>query len=159
VALLRIPHCRDNRLTDGGKVVSLTPCHALRPRNISYPLTSFSLLRLNLSVVGTRPQTIFRGLLILSSWKATALFRASVRQVKVKVKVTLRLTVSQSVCLGVEPKYGTFDQRFFFFKVTVLSFFGAPSLTRGWVCHVSVFVIEVYSSLSFLQNIYIYITP
>jgi hypothetical protein len=26
----------------------------------------------------------------------------------------LRLTVSQSVCLGVEPKYGTFDQRFFF---------------------------------------------
>jgi hypothetical protein len=36
-------------------------------------------------------------------------------KVKVKVKVTLRLTVSQSVCLGVEPKYGTFDQRFFFF--------------------------------------------
>jgi hypothetical protein len=33
---------------------------------------------------------------------------------KVKVKVTLRLMVSQSVCLGVEPKYGTFDQRFFF---------------------------------------------
>jgi hypothetical protein len=27
--------------------------------------------------------------------------------IKVKVKVTLRLTVSQSVCLGVEPKYGT----------------------------------------------------
>jgi hypothetical protein len=40
-------------------------------------------------------------------------------KVKVKVKVTLRLTVSQSVCLGVEPKYGTFDQRFliFFLKV------------------------------------------
>jgi hypothetical protein len=37
------------------------------------------------------------------------------KQVKVKVKVTLRLTVSQSVCLGVEPKYGTFDQSFFFF--------------------------------------------
>jgi hypothetical protein len=33
---------------------------------------------------------------------------------KIKVKVTLRLTVSQSVCLGVEPNYGTFDQRFFF---------------------------------------------
>jgi hypothetical protein len=46
---------------------------------------------------------------------------------KVKVKVTLRLTVSQSVCLGVEPKYGTFDQIFFFFlKVTVLSFLGRP---------------------------------
>jgi hypothetical protein len=37
---------------------------------------------------------------------------------------------------------------FFFFKVTVLSFIGAPSLTRGRVCHVSVFVFEVYSSQS-----------
>jgi hypothetical protein len=27
---------------------------------------------------------------------------------------------------------------FFFLKVTVLSFIGAPSLTRGRVCHVSV---------------------
>jgi hypothetical protein len=33
----------------------------------------------------------------------------------VKVKVTLQLTVSQSVYLGVKPKSGTFDQRFFFF--------------------------------------------
>jgi hypothetical protein len=48
-------------------------------------------------------------------------------KVKVKVKVTLRLTVSQSVYLGVEPKSGTFDQRFFFlYKVTVLSFLGRP---------------------------------
>jgi hypothetical protein len=28
--------------------------------------------------------------------------------------VTLRLTVSQSVCLGVEPNYGTFDHRLLF---------------------------------------------
>jgi hypothetical protein len=35
-------------------------------------------------------------------------------------------------------------------------FFGAPSLTRGRVCHVSVFVIEVYNSQSlFTTNIYI----
>jgi hypothetical protein len=77
-------------------------------------------------------------------WEIRAVF-----QFKVKVKVKLRLTVSQSVCLGVEPKYGTFDQSFFFFKVTVLSFIGAPSLTRGRVCHVSVLVFEVYSSQFF----------
>jgi hypothetical protein len=35
---------------------------------------------------------------------------------------------------------------FFFLKVTVLSFIGAPSLTRGRVCHVSVLVFEVHSS-------------
>jgi hypothetical protein len=70
-----------------------------------------------------------------------------------QVKVTLRLTVSQSVCLGVKPNSWTFDQNFFFpFKVTVLSFFGTPSLTRGRVCHVSVFVIEVYHSLVYLQQ-------
>jgi hypothetical protein len=61
--------------------------------------------------VGTRPQDDPWGLLILSSRTATALFkpqyetaffRASVR--RTKVKVTLRLTVSQSVCVGVEAK-------------------------------------------------------
>jgi hypothetical protein len=51
-----------------------------------------------------------------------------------QVKVTLRLTVSQSVCLGVEPKYGTFDQIFFFLCYSLV-IFGAPSLTRGRVCH------------------------
>jgi hypothetical protein len=40
--------------------------------------------------------------------------------IKVKVKVTLRLTVSQSVCLGVKPKSGTFDQ-IFLIKVTFIS--------------------------------------
>jgi hypothetical protein len=43
--------------------------------------------------------------------------------VRVRVRVTLRLTVSQSVSLGVEPNVGllTRDIFFFFFKVTVLS--------------------------------------
>jgi hypothetical protein len=44
----------------------------------------------------------------------------------VQVKVTLRLTVSQSVYLGVEPKYGTFDQRIFFFQSYCLVFLGRP---------------------------------
>jgi hypothetical protein len=60
----------------------------------------------------------------------------------VKVKATLRLTVNQSVCLGVEPKYWILT-RDFFFQSYCLVFFGATSLTRGRVCHVSVFVIEV----------------
>jgi hypothetical protein len=62
-------------------------------------------------------------------------------------------SVSQSVCLGVEPKSGTFDQRFFLRYCLV--FFGAPSLTRGRVCHVSVFVIEVYNSQPLFTTIYI----
>jgi hypothetical protein len=34
---------------------------------------------------------------------------------RVRVRVTLRLTVIQSVCIGVEPSYGTFDHRLFIF--------------------------------------------
>jgi hypothetical protein len=82
-------------------------------------------------------------------------FEVSVSRLQVctlQVKVTLRLTVSQSVCLGVKPKSWTFDQNFFSPQITVLSFLGAPSLTRGRVCHVSVFVIEVYHSLVYLQQ-------
>jgi hypothetical protein len=54
-------------------------------------------------------------------------------------------SVSTSWC---RAQSGTFDQRFFFFKVTVLSFLGAPSLTRGRVCHLSVFVNTAYSGQS-----------
>jgi hypothetical protein len=43
---------------------------------------------------------------------------------------------------------GLLTRVFLFLKVTVLSFIGAPSLTRGLVCHLSVFVFEVYSSQS-----------
>jgi hypothetical protein len=57
-------------------------------------------------------------------------FPAEVK-VKGKVKVTLRLTVSQSVCLGVEHKSGTFDHSSFLFQSYCLVFFGAPSLTRS----------------------------
>jgi hypothetical protein len=46
----------------------------------------------------------------------------------VRVRVTLQLTVSQSVCLGVEPNLGilTRDIYFFFLKITVLSYLGRP---------------------------------
>jgi hypothetical protein len=73
-------------------------------------------------------------------------------KVKVKAKVTLRLTVSQLVCLGVKPKSWTFDQNFPPPSKLLFCLFWAPSLTRGRVCHVSVFVIEVYHSLVYLQQ-------
>jgi hypothetical protein len=55
--------------------------------------------------------------------------------VQVKVKVTLRLTVSQSVSLGVEPHLGLMTR---YLAITIWElrscFCGAPSLTRGRVC-------------------------
>jgi hypothetical protein len=74
---------------------------------------------------------------------------------KVKVKVTLRLTISQSLCLGVEPKSGTFDHRFFSLKVTVFSFFGALSLTRGRVCMCQYLSLKSTVVSHYLQYIYI----
>jgi hypothetical protein len=61
-------------------------------------------------------------------------------------------TDSQSVCLGAKPKSWTFDQKISPPSKLLFSLFGAPSLTRGRVCHVSVFVIEVYHSLVYLQQ-------
>jgi hypothetical protein len=45
-------------------------------------------------------------------------------------------SVSMSWC---RAQFGTFDQRFFFVESYSLVLFGAPSLTRGRVCHLSVF--------------------
>jgi hypothetical protein len=58
-------------------------------------------------------------------------------EVKVKGKVTLRLTVSS-------PNLGLLTR--FFFSKLLSCLFGASSLTRSRVCHVcvSVFVIQVY---------------
>jgi hypothetical protein len=52
---------------------------------------------------------------------------------KVKVKVTLRLTVGQSVRLGVEPHLGLMTRYFLLSDSYGLIFVGAPSLTRGRV--------------------------
>jgi hypothetical protein len=46
--------------------------------------------------------------------------------------------------------------RIFFSQSYCFVFFWAPSLTRGRVCHVSVFVIEVYHSTVYLQQ-YLYL--
>jgi hypothetical protein len=53
-----------------------------------------------------------------------------------KVKVTLRLTVSQTVSLGVESHLGLMNRYTYLllFDSYGLVFYGAPSLTRGRVC-------------------------
>jgi hypothetical protein len=56
--------------------------------------------------------------------------------VQVKVKVTLQLTVSQSLCQGIEPILGLVTRFYFlsegcFLKFAVLSFWGALSDERS----------------------------
>jgi hypothetical protein len=51
-----------------------------------------------------------------------------------QVKVTLRLTVSQPVSLGVKPHLGLMTRYLLLFDSYGLVFCGAPSLTRGQVC-------------------------
>jgi hypothetical protein len=60
----------------------------------------------------------------------TAIFYCFIRDspnlARVRVRVTLQLTVSQSVCLGVEPNLGLMTRDIFFLKVTLLSYLGRP---------------------------------
>jgi hypothetical protein len=55
---------------------------------------------------------------------------------QVQVQVTLRLTVSQLVSLGIEPPPGVHDQIFIAPRLLRSSFCWAPSLTRGWVFYI-----------------------
>jgi hypothetical protein len=71
---------------------------------------------------------------------APSLTRGRVSKSKsVRVRVTLQLTVSQSVRLGVEPNLGLLTRDVFFFLSYSLVLIGAPSLMRGRVCHLSVY--------------------
>jgi hypothetical protein len=51
-----------------------------------------------------------------------------------KVKVTLRLTVSESVSLGVEPDLGLMTRYLLLFDSYGLVLWGGPSLTRVGIC-------------------------
>jgi hypothetical protein len=56
-------------------------------------------------------------------------------QSSVKVEVNWRLTVSMSVCLGVEHPYGTCEQILLPVWKLLSCICVAPSLTRGWACN------------------------
>jgi hypothetical protein len=58
-------------------------------------------------------------------------------------------SVSMSWC---RAQSGTFDQRFFFESYSLV-LFGAPSLTRGRVCHLSVYSQSTVVS-QYLHNLY-----
>jgi hypothetical protein len=74
---------------------------------------------------------------------------------RVRVRVTLQLTVSQSICLGVEPNLGLLTRDFFFFfKVTDLSFGGSLSDERSGLSFVSLLSIESKVVSEFTYIIY-----
>jgi hypothetical protein len=76
-----------------------------------------------------------------------------VGNMSVRVRVTLRLTVSQSVCLGVEPRPGLMTRYWLLSDRYCLILGRAPSLTRGRVCHLS----ESVSSIMSIVIMYSYI--
>jgi hypothetical protein len=67
-----------------------------------------------------------------------------------KVKVTLLLTVSQSVSLGVEPHLGLMTRYLLLFDSYGFVFCGAPSLTRGRVCYL--YMLLALASAVFLRS-------
>jgi hypothetical protein len=84
-------------------------------------------------------------------------FCFSCTDTKVKVKSKSHCdwrSVSQYILVS-SPIWDFWPEIFFTKLLSCL--FGAPSLTRGRVCHVLVFVIEVYNSQSLFTTIYIWI--
>jgi hypothetical protein len=71
-----------------------------------------------------------------------------------RVRVTLQLTVSQSVSLGVEPNLGLLTRDLFFLKF-LSCHLGAPSLTSGRVCYLSVYSQSTVVS-QYLHKIFTY---
>jgi hypothetical protein len=69
---------------------------------------------------------------------------------RLTVEVTLRLTVSQSVSLGVEPHLGLMTRYILLFDNYGLCFCGAPSLTRGRVC--LLYMLLALASAVFLES-------
>jgi hypothetical protein len=78
--------------------------------------------------------------------------RENVNVCYTEVEVTLRLTVSRSVNLGVRPLSGTRDQCFFhldiFFRQFRVCYFVAPSLTRRWVCNLLLLLVVLASAVT-----------
>jgi hypothetical protein len=72
-------------------------------------------------------------------------------RVRVRVRVTLQLTVGQSVCLGVEPNLGllTRDIIFYFFESYSLVLFGAPSLISKLYIYIYIYIAAISPTSSY----------
>jgi hypothetical protein len=68
---------------------------------------------------------------------STLLDTESVKCIMSESRVTLQLTVGQSVCLGVERRQGLMTTYLLLLDSYGLVLWGAPSLTGGRVCLVS----------------------
>jgi hypothetical protein len=66
----------------------------------------------------------------------------------IEVEVILQLSVNQSVSVGVEHSLGPMTRYLFLIDSYCLVSCEAPSLMRGWVCHLSVHVSSDESILS-----------
>jgi hypothetical protein len=59
----------------------------------------------------------------------------SISQRILSPSLVLRPTVSRAVCLGIKHPFGAYDQILITVRQLRVCWFGAPSLTRGRVCH------------------------
>jgi hypothetical protein len=99
-------------------------------------LTRKRFLTLKYSFYTQKQYALCRALALL--YLINVFFKWNESCIRVRVRVTLQLTVSQSVSLGVEPKLGLLTRDFFFLKF-LSCHLRAPSLTRGRVCHLLVY--------------------
>jgi hypothetical protein len=136
-----VPTFADRRVSRGQRDRSLRPYYRLsRPDSIHFLSSSSSFVLTRLSGGNSRPTTSLKIWYRQESNPELWICSQEVRP-QVEVEVTLQLTVSHSVCQGIEPTLGLVTRYYFlsegcFLKVAVL-LCRAPSLTRGQVCHLS----------------------
>jgi hypothetical protein len=135
-------------------------------RNLDWNM--FRLLNFTTGVCVNKLQFYYL-LSVIFCWLCSSVLFSSVFTIQVKVKVTIQLTVSQSVCQGIElilglvARYYFLSEGFFFLKFAVLFFWGALSDERLGlsfvflclvICHYlhKIFTLHVfYSSAIYIQ--------